>query len=123
MSNILPEPWWLTAVLAAVLLVDVALSVRPARFIARCLDGVNFPREWWWTLVVIKLLAVAGLATGFVVPGVALASNVAVVVYFLAAAAAHIRARFLTSLFWLNCLGMLALSLVVLVVSYLHVLA
>lgn len=120
MPNLLPEPWWLTAILAFVLLVDVALSVRPARFIAVCLDGVRFPRDWWWTLVVIKLLAVAGLAAGFVVPGVALATNVAVVVYFTAAAAAHIRARFLGLEFWLNCLGMLGFSLVVLVVSYLH---
>lgn len=123
MPSLLPEPWWLTAVLAVVLLADVALSVRPAGFIATCLDGVKFPRDWWWTLVVIKLLAVAGLATGFVVPGIALATNVAVVVYFVAASAAHIRARFLTRLFWLNCLGMLSLALVVLVVSYLHLLS
>jgi hypothetical protein len=123
MPSLLPEPWWLTAVLAVVLLADVALSVRPAGFIATCLDGVKFPRDWWWTLVVIKLLAVAGLATGFVVPGIALATNVAVVVYFVAASAAHIRARVLTRLFWLNCLGMLSLALVVLVVSYLHLLS
>jgi hypothetical protein len=37
----------------------------------------------------------------------------------LAAATAHIRARFLTSAFWLNCLGMLVLSVAVLVGSQL----
>jgi hypothetical protein len=33
------------------------------------------------------------------------------------AAAAHIRARFLGQAFWLNCLGMLVLSLAVLVIA------
>jgi putative membrane protein len=37
-----------------------------------------------------------------------------VVVYFLCAVVAHIRAHFLGREFWLNCLGMLALSLVTL---------
>lgn len=43
-------------------------------------------------------------------PGVALAAHVGVVAYFVCAASAHIRARFLGSSFWINCLGMLALS-------------
>jgi len=46
--------------------------------------------------------------------GVGLAATVGVVVYFLCAVVAHIRAHFLGREFWLNCLGMLALSLVTL---------
>lgn len=116
--NLIPDPWWLSAALAAVLLVDAVLSIRPPRFIRECLDGVRFPRDWWWTLIVIKLCAVAGLVIGIWMPGVALAANTGVVLYFVCAAAAHVRARFLGSAFWVNCLGMLALSLATLVLAY-----
>lgn len=116
--NLLPDPWWLPATLAAVLLFDAAASLRPPRFIRDCLDGVGFPREWWWTLIVIKTLAVIGLIVGIWVPGVALAANTGVLVYFVCAAVAHLRARFTGASFWLNCLGMLALSIVVLVFSF-----
>ena len=115
---LLPDPWWPTALLALALLSHAVMSIRPPRFIRDCLDGVHFPREWWWTLIVIKLVATTGLLVGLTVPGVALAANAGVVAYFLAAASAHIRARFLRQEFWLNCLGMLALALIVLLVSY-----
>ena len=115
---LLPEPWWLTALLAAVLLGDAVMSLRPPRFIRDCLDGVGFPRDWWWALILIKLLAATGLVAGIFVPGIAFAATVGVVAYFVAAAAAHVRARFLGSEFWINCLGMLALALAVLGISY-----
>jgi hypothetical protein len=114
----LPEPWWLTALLALVLFVDAAMSIRPPKFIRDCLNGVNFPSDWWWILVVIKTLAVAGLLVGIWMPGVAFATNVAVISYFCSAAAAHLRARNTGQAFWVNCLGMLALSIVVLVLSF-----
>ncbi len=117
--TLLPEPWWLVVALAAALTVDVALSLRPPEFIRRCLDGVGFPREWWWTLLVIKSLAVTGLLVGLVVPGVGLAATVGVVVYFGCAVVAHVRARFLGTELWVNCLGLLALAVATLLVSYL----
>ena len=40
-----------------------------------------------------------------------------IIAYFCAAAAAHVRAHFLGSEFWLNCLGMLALSIGVLILT------
>ncbi|GAB2506168.1 hypothetical protein [Nocardiopsis aegyptia] len=40
------------------------------------------------------------------------------IAYFLCAAAAHIRARFTGQAFWLNRLGMLALSVALLVLSF-----
>lgn len=116
--TLIPDPWWPSAVLALGLLTDAMLSLRPPKPIRDCLDGVRFPREWWWTLVVIKVLAAAGLVAGIWLPGVGFAANVGVVVYFLCAAASHLRARFMGTSFWLNCLGMLALSIAVLVVSY-----
>lgn len=114
-----PDPWWLALILAVVVLADAAISIRPPRFVRDCLLGVQFPREWWWTLIVIKALAGAGLLAGIWIPGVALAANVGVVVYFLCASYAHIRVRFLTQVFWVNCLGMLTLSLLTLVFGFL----
>ncbi|KIP52471.1 DoxX family protein [Leucobacter komagatae] len=106
-----PAPWWATALLAVVLIADAALSLRPPRFISSCLSGVGFPRDWWWTLIVIKLLAATGLLAGIWVPGVALAAHVGVIAYFGCAVAAHIRAKFFGVAFWFNCLGMLALAI------------
>ncbi|KXP06542.1 DoxX family protein [Tsukamurella pseudospumae] len=119
-TGLIDTPHWpaLTVVLAAVLLGDALLSVRPPAFIRDCLDGVRLPRDWWWILIAIKLVAVAGLLVGLHYPGVGVAANVGVVAYFVCAAVAHVRARFLGTTFWVNCLGMLVLSGVVLVVSY-----
>lgn len=114
-----PDPWWLSAALAAALLGDALASLRPPRFIRECLDGVGFPREWWWTLIVIKTLAASGLIVGIWVPGVGLAANTGVVAYFLCAAAAHLRARFLTASFWVNCLGMLTFATATLILAHL----
>lgn len=118
--TLLPDLWWPSAALALILASDAAMSIRPLRFIRDCLDGVNFPREWWWTLVVIKSLAVVGLVAGIWLPGVGFAANVGVVVYFCSAAAAHLRARNTGQAFWINCLGMLLISAAAFVVSFVH---
>lgn len=68
-------------------------------------------------LIVIKMLAVMGLIAEIWIPGITLAANTGVIVYSICAAAAHIRARFLGQAFWINCLGMLALSAAALVPS------
>ena len=52
--SLVPDPWWLPAVLAAALLFDAVASIRPPAFIRDCLDGVGFPRDWWWALIVIS---------------------------------------------------------------------
>lgn len=114
----LPEPIWPPLLLAAALLGDALLSLRPPKFIRDCLTGVRFPREWWWILIAIKSLAAAGLVAGIWMPGIGLAANVGVVAYFVCAVIAHIRARFLGIAFWMNCLGMLALSSAVLLLSF-----
>ncbi|SMG13489.1 DoxX-like family protein [Rhodococcus rhodochrous J3] len=110
--------WWLSVVLAAILVGDALLSIRPPRFISECLDGVRFPRDWWWALVVVKLLAAAGLLVGAAYPGIGAAAAVAVVGYFVCAAVAHVRTGFLGRSFWVNCLGMLALSVLVVPAAY-----
>ncbi|MER5391725.1 DoxX family protein [Saccharopolyspora sp. NPDC002686] len=114
----LPHTWWPTALLALVLFGDAVMSLKPPVFIQRCLEGVNLPRDWWWILIAVKLLATAGLLVGLEYPGIAFATNAAVIAYFLCAVYAHIRAQFLKQEFWLNCLGMLTFSTAVLVFSY-----
>lgn len=111
------QPAWPVILLALVLLGDALLSIKPAQFIRVCLTGVNFPENWWWALVYIKLLAAMGLVAGIWFPGVGVAANVGVIAYFVAAVIAHLRANFLGSEFWVNCLGMLALSIASLVLT------
>ncbi|WP_104081147.1 DoxX family protein [Cryobacterium sp. Y11] len=108
---LLPEHWWLEVALAAALAVDVGMSLKPPTFIRDCLNGVGFPRQWWWTLIVIKSLAITGLLVGLAIPGIGLAATVGVIVYFSSAVVAHIRARFLGMELWVNCMGFLTLAL------------
>ncbi|MGO1562796.1 putative membrane protein [Actinomycetales bacterium JB111] len=115
-----PDPWWAAVSLAIVLIADAAMSVRPAAFIRDCLDGVGFPRDWWWTLIVIKLLAATGLLAGVWLPGMGSAANIGVIAYLLTATAAHIRADFTGREFWVNCLGMLGLSVAVFIVAFVN---
>ena len=49
---------------------------------------------------------------------VLLAASAGVVAYFVCAATAHVRARFVGQSFWVNCLGMLGLALATLVFSF-----
>lgn len=118
MISLTPEPTWPLIVLAVVVGVDALLSVRPPRFIRDCLDGVRYPREWWWTLVVVKVLAVAGLVAGLWFDGIAAAANLGVIAYFACAATAHVRAGFTGATFWVNCLGMLTLSIATFVLAF-----
>lgn len=117
--TLLPDPWWTSAGLAAVLFLDALVSIRPPKFIQQCLDGVGYPRDWWWSLIAIKLAAASGLIIGIWVPGFGLATNAAVISYFLAAAYAHVRAQFLKQEFWVNCLGMLLFAVLALLFGFL----
>lgn len=117
--SLLPDPTWPAIGLAIILFADGLLTFRPPRFIAACLNGVGFPREWWWVLALVKFLAASGLMAGVWVPGIGLAATAGILVYFLVAAAAHLRARYVGVDFWLNCLGMVAITLLVLVFSFL----
>ena len=103
--SLIPDPWWLSCLLGAALLFDVIVSLRPPRFISDCLEGVRFPRDWWWALVVVKACAVVGLIAGLWVPGVGLAAHAGVIVYFLCAIAAHLRARFPGRACWVELPG------------------
>ncbi|NLG55305.1 MAG: hypothetical protein GX542_06610 [Rhodococcus sp.] len=113
-----PDPTWPVIVLAVILGGDALVSMRPPALIRDCLTSVNLPRDYWWALIWIKIVAVAGLVVGIWQPGVGVAATAGVIAYFLAASYTHIRARALGQAFWVNCLGMLGISTAVLLYSF-----
>jgi len=104
------DPWWPLAALAAIQLVDGILSFRPVPFVADCLQGVRFPRRLWWMLPPMKFAAAAGLLAGIWVEPLAVLTTAAVVAYFLVALVMHIRAHDFRRYLYVNCLGMLVVS-------------
>lgn len=106
-------------ILAVVLAGDALMSIKPPKFISRCLNGVNFPQDWWWALIGIKILAAVGLVVGAASHNASITTTVSVVVlsYFVFAIIAHVKANFLGQEFWVNCLGMTVFSAIVLVLN------
>jgi hypothetical protein len=113
------DPTWPLLVLAAIQVVDAVLSHRPARFVADCLDDVHLPRRFWWVLTPVKLAAALGLVLGAWVPEIGFAACVGLVVYFVLAISAHIRARDFGRNLFVNAIGMLLLSAGTLIVCFL----
>jgi hypothetical protein len=116
--NDLPDPTWPVVVLAGIQLVDGMLCIGPVDFIRRCFQDVNFPQRWWWLAPIVKFAATAGLVTGLVVPGLAAATTLALVAYFVVAIAMHIRARDFGRNLFINATGMLLICITVFYVSF-----
>ena len=104
------DPTWPLFVLAAIQLGDAVVSFKPMAFAAQCFEDVNFPRKYWWVVSPIKLAAGAGLILGAWVPEIGLAACLGLIVYFLLAIGAHVRARDFGRSLFVNAVGMLLLS-------------
>jgi hypothetical protein len=91
--NDLPDPWWPVVLLAVIQIGDAAMCFKPVGFIARCFTDVGLPRALWPVMPWVKVAAAAGLVAGLWVPYVGALTSAALVVYFVLAVAAHIRAR------------------------------
>jgi hypothetical protein len=104
------NPTWPLLVLAAIQLGDAAACVKPIAPVAACFEDVNFPREYWWVFTPIKLAAAAGLLIGVRVPEIGLAACLGLVLYFVLAIGAHVRARDFGRNLFVNASGMLLLS-------------
>ncbi len=115
----LPDPIWPVVVLAFIQVVDAALCLKPAGFIARCLTNVRFPRRGWRWLTPLKLAAALGLVVGIWVPYLGLVTAVALVAYFVVAVTMHVRARDLGRDLFVNATGMLLICLAALVFCFL----
>ncbi|MEI7054368.1 DoxX family protein [Nocardioides sp. CCNWLW239] len=88
-----PEPWWPIVLLAVVQLGDAAMCFKPVDFIARCFTDVGLPRALWPVMPWIKVAAGTGPVAGLWVPYVGALTSAALVVYFVLAVSAHVRAR------------------------------
>jgi hypothetical protein len=115
---ILPDPVWPVAALAAIQLVDGAMSFRPVPFIAKCFDDVGFPREWWWIFTPIKVAAAVGLVAGIWIPYLGVITTIALVLYFVVAIGFHIRARDFGRNLFVNATGMLVICVATLLWSF-----
>jgi len=115
----IPDPWWPVLVLAAICAVDAVMCLRPVRFIAECFEAVRFPRRWWWVMPPIKAAAAAGLVAGVWLPWLGLLTTCCLVLYFVLAIGAHLRARAHGPTLYVNATGMLLLSVAVLVWCFL----
>ncbi|OIV37928.1 hypothetical protein BIV57_08545 [Mangrovactinospora gilvigrisea] len=108
------HPWWPPAALAAVQFGDAVMCVGPMVFIRQCLTDVGFPRRYWRLLPVLKTAATAGLVIGIWWPPLAVLTSAALVLYFLIAVGAHVRARDFGRNLFLNATGMLLMCAAVL---------
>jgi hypothetical protein len=104
------DPTWPLFVLAAIQLADAGASWKPLWFVAACLTDVGFPRRFWWVFTPIKLAAAAGLVIGAWIPEIGLPACLGLIVYFLLAIGAHVRARDFGRNLFVNAVGMLLLS-------------
>ncbi|GGR69535.1 putative membrane protein YphA (DoxX/SURF4 family) [Nocardioides luteus] len=115
----LPEPWWPVVLLALVQLGDAVMCFKPVDFIAKCFTDVGLPRALWPVMPWVKIAATAGLLAGLWVPYVAALTTAALVVYFVLAVCAHIRARDIGRNLALNASGSLVMCVAVLVFCFL----
>ncbi|OBI89146.1 DoxX family protein [Mycobacterium asiaticum] len=79
----------------ATLTAGVALpDLVPAQFVLANSARVGVPRSWLPTLAVLKFAGAGGLVVGLLgLPGIGIAAAVGLVLYFVGAVAAHVRAR------------------------------
>lgn len=66
---------------------------RRAEFVTQPLVEYGVPRSWWTGLALAKLAGAAGLLVGLAVPAIGVAAAVGLILYFLGAVAANVRAR------------------------------
>lgn len=117
--SVLPDPWWPAVVLAVISFGDAVLCLRPVPFIADCFERVELPRRLWPLMPVVKFAAAAGLVAGLWIPYLGLVTSACLVLYFVLAVGAHIRARDFGRNLFLNATGMLVICVAVLVWSFL----
>ncbi|GAA3429879.1 DoxX family protein [Streptosporangium sandarakinum] len=115
----LPDPVWPVVLLAFIQAGDAVMCVKPIPFIARCLEGVNWPRRHWWILPPLKFAAAAGLILGIWLPYLGAVTCAALVLYFVVAIAIHIAARDFGRNLFLNATGMLLICVATGVHSFL----
>ncbi|WP_329395308.1 DoxX family protein [Streptomyces melanogenes] len=67
--------------------------LRRADFVTQPLVEYGVPRSWWTLLGLAKTAGAVGLLVGLAVPAIGIAAGIALVLYFLGAVVAVLRAR------------------------------
>jgi hypothetical protein len=113
-----PDPIWPVVTLAVISFGDAILCIKPVKFVADCFEGMGWPRRYWPLMPPVKFAAAAGLIIGLWVPGLALITTVALVLYFVIAIIVHIRNRDFRRYLFINATSMLAICVGTLLWSF-----
>lgn len=86
----------ITVITIAATAVMAAAGLAGARFVAANMDQVRVPRSWMKPLALLKAAGAAGLLVGLLgVRPLGIAAGIGLVLFFIGALAAHVRARVL----------------------------
>ncbi|MFD2767157.1 DoxX family protein [Micromonospora eburnea] len=108
-------------VLAAIAYTCAAvLNLTHNKSVAATAERLRVPASWHVPLGLLLAAGSLGLVAGFAVPALGTAAACGLVLYFLGAAGAHIRARDTRLLAWLNWAAFFSLSVAALVVGLAH---
>ncbi|MEV0272344.1 DoxX family protein [Hamadaea sp. NPDC050747] len=106
-----------TVVAAIVFAYAAILSITGSDIVIRTAEAVHVPASWMVPLGTLLAAGSLGLLAGFVVPGIGTAAACGLVLYFVGAAAAHVRVRDTRPSHWGNWAAFFALAVATLVVA------
>jgi hypothetical protein len=107
----------ITVVAAIAYAVAAALNFTHNKSVAETAERLRVPASWQIPLGFLLAAGSLGLVVGFAVPALGTAAGCGLVLYFLCAAGAHIRARDTRLLAWLNWAAFFSLAVAALVVG------
>ncbi len=107
----------LTVVAAIVYGYAAALNFTHNKSVADTAERLGIPSEWMVWLGALLAAGSIGLVVGFAVPALGVAAACGLVLYFLCAAGAHIRARDTGLVSWVNWTVFFLLAVAALVVT------
>ena len=110
----------LTVVAAIAFACAAVLNFTRNKSVAETAERLGVPASWQVPLGFLLSAGAVGLVTGFVVPAFGTAAACGLVLYFLCAAGAHIRARDKLLLSWINWFAFFSLAVAALTVRLVY---
>lgn len=107
----------ITVVAAIAYAYAAVLSFTHDKSVAETADRLSVPMSWQFWLGLPLAAGSLGLVAGFAVPALGTAAACGLVLYFVAAAGAHIRARDTVLLAWVNWAAFFSMSVAALAVG------
>lgn len=106
-----------TAVAAIAYAYAAVLNFSHSKSVAEVAERLRVPVSWMARLGLLLAAGSLGLVAGFAVPALGAAAACGLILYFLCAAGAHIRARDTRLLNWVNWAGFCSLAVAALAVG------